>query len=266
MIQFISNKSIKGRSNMKNAIFTRNLITSIFTTILLIYFMLKTTSPKIIFIPFLICSIAMAIKSISLLAGWNKIATVFDYIFKGGFFLFWFGFLIGASYIALRDNNLQMLIFSLPFWLIGLYFLKNKFLKTKPKKEKLSSFNFPVVISAILVTIAFLSGIALLIMGFVKANKAIIFGGAFFTFVSFTFVLFALTVSGRFDKFKTDILGLYVGILFIAIGIGIPAFKYTDTLSLAETVKSFGFWLFIPIMMIVAGMFQIIKCLRSKEQ
>lgn len=251
---------------MKNTIYTRKLITSIIATILLIYFMLKTTSPKIIFVPFLICSIAMAAKSISLLLGKQKIATIFDYVFKAGFFLFWFGFLIGASYIALRDNNLQMLIFSLPFWFIGLFFLKNKFLKTKPKKEKAINFNFPVIVSAVLVGVALLSGVALLIMGFVKADKMLLFAGAFFTFVSFTFVLFALTVSGRFDKFKVDMLGLYVGVLFIAIGIGIPAFKYTDTLSLAETVKSFGFWLIIPIILVVAGMLQIIKCLRSKEQ
>lgn len=252
---------------MKNTIYTRKLITSIFATALLTYFMLKATSNKIIFVPFLVCSISMVGQSISLLLGNQKLAKVFSYVFKGAFFLFWFSFLVGASYIALRDNNLQMLVFSLPFWLIGLYFLKSQLLKTKTKEEeKATTFNFPVIISAVLVAIAFLSGIALLILGFVRMNKAIIFGGAFFTFVSFTFVLFALTVSGRFDKFKTDILGLYVGILFVAMGIGIPAFKFTDTFSLSETVKAFGIGLIIPIMFVAVGMFQIIKTLRNKEQ
>ena len=65
------------------------------------------------------------------------------------------------------------------------------------------------------------------------------------------------------DKYKMDVLGLYIGILFVVIGIGIPAIKYRETLSILETIRLFGFWILIPIILVVVGVLQIVKCLKN---
>ena len=80
---------------MKNkSIYLRKLVTSVFATILLIYFMIKTTSPKIIFVPFLICGISMIGKSVCLHMDKKKYANIFNTAFIISFLLFWFGLII----------------------------------------------------------------------------------------------------------------------------------------------------------------------------
>ena len=70
-----------------------------------------------------------------------------------------------------------------------------------------------------------------------------------------------LYITGIFDNIKINILGLYIGIVVLIIGIGIILFQYGTTASLIETVKLMGLWVVIPIMFIIIGIFQIIKCL-----
>lgn len=243
---------------------TGRLISSIFITALLVYFMIKTTSPKIIFVPFLICSLSMAGKSLGIILNKEKIAVLFDKLFKAGFFLFWFGFLAVADYISVRDKNYVLTVFTLPFWLIGIYFLKRKLFKGNEEKEEKSKFNLIKFASAGLVFAALFAGLLLLIFGIVKAEKIMIFAGVFFILVTGAFVLFALSAMGFFDKLKTDILGLYIGVVFTLIGIGIPAFKFSETLSLLKTVQDFGIWILIPITMVAVGVFQIVKCIKKK--
>lgn len=75
------------------------------------------------------------------------------------------------------------------------------------------------------------------------------------------FVLATLYITGIFDNIKINIFGLYIGIVVLIIGIGIILFQNGITSSLTETVKSMGLWVLIPIMFIIIGIFQIIKCL-----
>lgn len=75
------------------------------------------------------------------------------------------------------------------------------------------------------------------------------------------FVLIFLYAKGVFDKVKINILGLYIGFVFLVIGIGIIAFQMGEVPSLMETIKRMGFWILVPIMFIAIGGFQIIKCL-----
>ncbi len=244
---------------------TGRLISSIFITTLLIYFMIKTTSPKIIFVPFLICSLSISGKSLGLIFNKEKIITLFDKLFKGGFFLFWFGFLIVACYMSIKDKNYSLIVFSLPFWLVGIYFVKKKLLNFGAKNNSESKFNFMKIISAGLVLITLLAGLIILVLGIIQTNVTMIFAGAFFAFGAFTFILFALMALGYFDKLKIDVFGLYVGILFVVIGIGIPAIKYGETFSIVETIQTFGFWILIPVMLVTAGTLQIAKCLKNRK-
>ena len=52
---------------MKKSIFVSKLVSAIFVTIVLTRSMIITPSPKIIFVPFLICSISMAMEQIGLI-------------------------------------------------------------------------------------------------------------------------------------------------------------------------------------------------------
>lgn len=95
-------------------------------------------------------------------------------------------------------------------------------------------------------------------------SKFLIYFGAFFTLGSFAFILGGLYIKGVFDKIKINVMGLYFGFCFFLIGIGILLFQNGTTTSLLETIKSFGAWIIIPILFILVGLFQIIKCLFPK--
>lgn len=112
---------------MKNAFYAINLISSILVTAILLYFIANTSSPKIIFVPFLICSLSMAGLNGAKILNNQKHATLFQKLFIKGFLLFWFGFLIVAVFIIIRDKQFSTIIFLLPFWLVGIGIAKKFF-------------------------------------------------------------------------------------------------------------------------------------------
>ena len=116
---------------MKTALISRKLITTIIASVILVYFLIQSTSPKIIFLPFLICGIASIGKNFGLLFNKKVFALFCDRLFKVVFFLSWFVFLIIACYISVRNGNYKVIFFTLPFWLGGFFFAKRKLLKKK---------------------------------------------------------------------------------------------------------------------------------------
>lgn len=246
---------------MKRVLFTKGLLSSVFITIFLLNITVKTPSPKIIFIPFLICGFSKIGENVCFILNKEKYASIFRIGFIAGFLLFWFGFLAFASYICIRDSNYSMLLYSMPFWLVGIFFVKNKLFRKKTTSKL--HFNFIIIISIVLVLIVIISGVILFILGLMRHDIALFFAGVFFSFGAFTFVLGALTSMGYFDKFKVDILGLYLGVFFLIVGIGIIGLKYIETYSLINTIKTFGFWILIPIMFGIVGIYQIIRCLKK---
>ena len=250
---------------MKNSLSTRNLISSIVSTVLLLCFMAKSSSPKIIFVPFLICSLSMAGKSIARILNKKKMEFLFGKLFVLGFLLFFIGFLVVACFVSIRDKNYSLLVFLIPFWLVGIYLIKKRLFGKKRKNNAESVFTFAIIISTLFVVIALLVGIFLLVLGIKDADLGLILGGVIFTFGSFAFVLAALTIKGCFDKVKIDVLGLYAGIAIAVIGIGFILLKFRESYSLVEIVRSFGLWIIIPILMIAVGVYQVIKCIRNKK-
>ena len=241
---------------MKKGAVTNKLISSLFITVLLLYFMIKTQNSKLIFVPFLICSITKAGKQLALIFGKNKLAVIFSKLFATGFFIFWFGFLIFATYICLRDEHYGMLLCTGIFWIAGILFMKKRFFNTKKQRTQIGIPPYAIILTIISLVILMLVGIGLFIQGILEKTYGLIFMGGFFLFGSFTFILVALTMKGCFDKCKIDVLGLYVGIFFVAIGSGIIAIIYQ---------QQFGLWIIIPVLMIVAGAIQIVKCIKNKN-
>ena len=118
---------------MKTALIIRKLIIAGITLVILVYFAIKTTSPKIIFAPFLICSVAGIGKYIGMLFNQLKLALFFDRLFKIVFFLSWFIFLIFACCFSIREGRYEVVLFTLPLWLGGIFFAKRKLFKKKDR-------------------------------------------------------------------------------------------------------------------------------------
>lgn len=113
---------------------TRRLIKATIALIILVYFIVRTTSLKIIFAQFIVCCVASIGKSLGILFNKKKIALFFDKTFKVVFFLSWFTFLVAVCYITIRDENYKIILFTLPFWVGGLFFAKRKLLNKCKKK------------------------------------------------------------------------------------------------------------------------------------
>ena len=98
----------------------------------------------------------------------------------------------------------------------------------------------------------------------INRNNSLIYFGVFFTFGSIAFILGALYIKGIFDKVKIDIVGLYLGFVFLITGVGLISLKSGTDLSFYETIEKLGAWSIIPVLFIIVGIFQIIKCLFFK--
>ena len=218
--------------------------------------MSKTASPKIILVPFLICALAMAGRSLAQLLGREKLATVFHKIFAAGFLLFWFGFLVAAGSVCIRDKSYGLLLLLIPFALVGVFLFKKLLGKTRSKA--VSPFRFAHVVSTILVALVLAAGVWILVLGIQRHQLALAFMGMFFLCGGGAFVMGTLTVRGVFDKAKVDVMGLYVGVVFVFIGIGFAVMLCTMT-------AGAGAWILIPLLMTAAGVLQIIKCLKNRK-
>lgn len=110
-------------------VFVIRVIYSIIITILLCYFWVKTPNGKLVLIPFLICSFSMLLKNIYSLLGREQYNEVISKVYVIGFLLFWYGFLIFFTIQSIILKNFQLVIFSIPFYIIGGYIIKKSLKK-----------------------------------------------------------------------------------------------------------------------------------------
>lgn len=180
---------------------------------------------------------------------------LFHKIYTIIFFLFWFGFLIFVAYICIRDENYGMLLYSGLFWIAGIIFAKKKLFPNKTKKTKFGIPAFGMILLIISWMTLIVAGIGLLIQGILEKEFGLFFMGGFVFFGAVAFVLGVLTIKGCFDKYKIDVLGIYVGIFFVLCGSGFIAMIFQQKI---------GFWIIIPGLMVLAGVVQIVKCFKTK--
>lgn len=243
--------------NFKKSVYTKKAVSAALIVAMLFGFMLKAQSSKIIFVPFIICACAVLSENVALLFENKKAAELFHKLFSVGFLLFFSGFIILALFVSIRDKDNSLLIATLPFLLVGIYFFRKRLFKNKPKKDM--SMHFIIAVSAFLVIAVLIIGIIMLFLGIKDRNFVITLFGAFFFFGGATFLLAALKIKGCFDKFKVDVLGIYMGGFIAITGIVTVALKYAENGSLKNTIADFGFWILVPIIMIFVGIFAVIK-------
>lgn len=339
---------------MKNkSIYIGTIVRTSIIFVFLIAIMIKNQNiiARIMILPFLLCCGFSIGKNICLIIEKKRAATIFSKLFIISFLVFWFGMLLYGSFLFIKGQNYFSLIFTVPFWIAGIYITRKYLFEIKSKKlenHKKSKFTFQIVVSTFLVMLVLVIGATclffeirdtyrlnertkdyLIVEGYYKdydiynidtdgrttyklnylykvdgeeyristdygvgripeknsireikynpnnPNEAIVSGtnssnfliyfGAFFTLVGSAFVLKALSVKGVFDKVKIDVIGTYVGVVLLIVGIGIILFQNGTTSSFIETVKSMGFWFLIPLLFIIVGAIQTIKCLFFKK-
>ena len=65
----------------------------------------------------------------------NNSVDIFNKIYIVGFLLFWFGFLFFYSYTCLISKEYLMLLFTVPFWIVGIYIIRKRFRNNTEIKE-----------------------------------------------------------------------------------------------------------------------------------
>ena len=82
---------------------------------------------RIAIVPFTIAGIGILLKGLSPLLFKNKLKNLGMKIYLFGFSLFWFGFLIVFDYLSITQGDIQLALFSIIFWIVGLAMIINQF-------------------------------------------------------------------------------------------------------------------------------------------
>lgn len=117
---------------------------------------------QMIILPFLLCSLFSIGKNIGLITNQKRIVVLFSQLFKICFLTFWFGFLIYLSINMIQNKNYYSFIFTIPFWIVGIYMILNLFGVNVKKQLK---FNFQAVVSSFFVITVLSIGIICLFFG-----------------------------------------------------------------------------------------------------
>ena len=113
---------------MRKGVLVSRVIYSIIIILILFNLYIKLSNEKLMLLPFLVCGGSLLMKNICLLIGKVEYLYIFNKIYIIGFFMFWFGFLIVWCYQSIINDEYLMLLFSIPFWLIGILFVRKKLL------------------------------------------------------------------------------------------------------------------------------------------
>ena len=116
--------------NIKNIWTIRNIIMSIIAIIILSWaFCQNDLLGKIIISPFLICASSILGGNICILLNKNKLAKIFNYIFKFTFLLYIVGVLSYVIYYSIKNKEYSLLIIVAIFILFFILFFR-------PQKKK----------------------------------------------------------------------------------------------------------------------------------
>lgn len=87
---------------------------------------------RIVIIPFLIAGIGIMLSGLIPILFPNKknrIKNIGSKVYLWGFGIFWFGLLIVFDYVCIQNNNISLIIYSLLFWIVGIFMIYSKYRK-----------------------------------------------------------------------------------------------------------------------------------------
>ena len=100
------------------------LLSSLFIFSLLIYFyFISTPTSKIILLPFVFCALAFVGESLAFMSNRTDLIAICHKLYLISFLTYWFGILLFASYNFIKEKTYLMLLFTIPFWVVGFIIL-----------------------------------------------------------------------------------------------------------------------------------------------
>ena len=109
----------------------KKLITSIAVAGILLKVLFNTNDlmTRIVVIPFLVFAVALGLKNALIMMNKRDLAIKVSKVYVVAFLIYWFGFLIYWDYVSFTDGNYMKILFSIPLWLGGFYFMYRRLLK-----------------------------------------------------------------------------------------------------------------------------------------
>ena len=109
----------------------KQLITSIFVTGILLKVLFNTNDlmTRVIVIPFLVFAVGLGLKNVFILMKKELLAIKVSKVYVVAFLIYWFGFFIYWDYASFMDGNYMKMLYSVPFWLGGIYFTYKRLFK-----------------------------------------------------------------------------------------------------------------------------------------
>lgn len=155
---------------MKKTVFITNIIRAIFVLMLLILIFTRNGQLGIhlMIVSFMLLTACYIAKNICNLFNKPIGAKFFHKLFVILFILFEFGFLIVWSYAWIKEKEYFPILFTIPFWIFGIYTFRKSILGIKPsikQNKKKFKFDFRIVVSCSLVICVLLSGVICLVIG-----------------------------------------------------------------------------------------------------
>ena len=111
------------------------LIYSLIITGFITYLFFKTASGKVVILPFIFCGIGIIGKNTVLILNNKKYIKIFNLIYIISFLSFWFGLTLYWCYVNFINKNYISLLFSLPFWIVGIYVIKKYIINSTYKNK-----------------------------------------------------------------------------------------------------------------------------------
>ena len=111
----------------------KKIITSIAAAGILLKVLFNTNDlmTRIVVIPFLVFAVALGMKNVLIIMNQKALAIKVSKVYVVAFLIYWFGFLIYWDYSSFMDGNYMKILYSVPFWLGGIYFTYKRLLKKK---------------------------------------------------------------------------------------------------------------------------------------
>lgn len=110
---------------------------------------LKNTNlvSRLTMIPFIICILASILQTVFLVKDNYKYVDIFRKVYAGSFLTYGIGFLIVWSILMIKENHFFSVLFTIPFWLFLVFFIRKIFGKKEISKKASNSLKQTKVIS-----------------------------------------------------------------------------------------------------------------------
>lgn len=96
-----------------------------------IFFLIDNNIIRLFFLPFLMCGLSLLGELLANTFNKQQLSHIFKKTYILSFLSYWFLILIIGCFISIKDKNYISLLFTIPFWLVGIWLIKKYVLNKK---------------------------------------------------------------------------------------------------------------------------------------